>query len=130
MFKHQLEAVHYQNPPWSLQYPELVHIFQDCRCTMRWLTTPTVVVPSLTSAQTRPNSGWILHVANNSMKCWIDQFIDRTGHRLWSYSTCCCWVMFICLCAICYFPLNHKICIHCENDPWNLSYNTHVSAIR
>lgn len=32
MFDQQLQSVHYQSPPWSIHYPELVHIFDDHPC--------------------------------------------------------------------------------------------------
>eukprot|EP01046_Picozoa_sp_COSAG06_P020940 COSAG06_NODE_1554_length_9117_cov_3.864050_1_plen_1209_part_00 len=31
-FKTKLEALHYQQPPWSTRFPELVHIFEDHPC--------------------------------------------------------------------------------------------------
>ena len=62
MFQQQLESVNYQNPPWSLEYPELVHIFQDhpCiyQCTMWWLITPTVEEHLSTSVLSKPRNGW------------------------------------------------------------------------
>ena len=31
-FRTKLEALHYQQPPWSTRFPELVHIFEDHPC--------------------------------------------------------------------------------------------------
>jgi len=71
MFQQQLEAVHYQNPPWSLQYPELVHIFQDHPCVPVYneVVDNTYCGGTFIDISTDQAKQWLDTVANNSMKC-------------------------------------------------------------
>ena len=71
MFQQQLESVNYQNPPWSLEYPELVHIFQDHPCIPVYnvVANNTYCGGTFIDISAEQAKEWLDTVANNSMKC-------------------------------------------------------------
>ena len=71
MFQQQLESVNYQNPPWSLEYPELVHIFQDHPCIPVYnvVANNTYCGGTFIDISSDQAKEWLDTVANNSMKC-------------------------------------------------------------
>ena len=73
MFQQQLESVNYQNPPWSLEYPELVHIFQDHPCIPVYnvVANNTYCGGTFIDISAEQAKEWLDTVANNSMKCWV-----------------------------------------------------------
>ena len=71
MFQQQLESVNYQNPPWSLEYPVLVHIFQDHPCIPVYnvVANNTYCGGTFIDISAEQAKEWLDTVANNSMKC-------------------------------------------------------------
>ena len=72
-FYQQLQSVHYQSPPWSVHYPQLVHIFQDHPCVPVYNTVEDNQYChgefiDVTAEETRE---WLDTVANNTIHCWL-----------------------------------------------------------
>ncbi|CAI8007342.1 hypothetical protein GBAR_LOCUS5158 [Geodia barretti] len=70
-FDQQLQSVHYQSPPWSVHYPQLVHIFQDHPCVPVYNTVEDNQYChgefiDVTAEETRE---WLDTVANNTIHC-------------------------------------------------------------
>ena len=73
VFDQQLQSVHYQSPPWSTHYPELVHIFDDHPCVPVYNTVQDNQYClgefiDITQAQAQE---WLDTVLNNTQNCSI-----------------------------------------------------------
>jgi len=66
-FNQQLDSVHYQQPPWSTHYPNLVNIFNDHPC----LPVNNTVVDNVYC----PTSGGkFTNVSPQQISSWYDKF--------------------------------------------------------
>ncbi|XP_065842378.1 uncharacterized protein [Oscarella lobularis] len=73
-FEQQLKGVNYQEPPWSTQYPELVHIFDDHPCVPVYNVVENNTycnhgTSKFIDASDAQVKGWMDSVENNVQKC-------------------------------------------------------------
>ena len=71
MFDQQLQSVHYQSPPWSTHYPQLVGIFKDHPCVPVYnvVANNTYCGGNFIDISMGQAKTWLDTVANNSVKC-------------------------------------------------------------
>lgn len=71
MFDQQLQSVHYQSPPWSTHYPELVHIFDDHPCVPVYnvVENNTYCHGKFIDITAEEAEEWLDTVANNTEIC-------------------------------------------------------------
>lgn len=117
MFQQQLESVNYQNPPWSLEYPELVHIFQDHPCIPVYnvVANNTYCGGTFIDISAEQAKEWLDTVANNSMNCWLQTSYSFT-FVLELYNS---WVLYgdkLCVVFM-------RLCVHFNHqavpEPWH-----------
>ena len=70
-FNQQLDSVHYQSPPWSTHYPELVDIYQDHPCVPVYniITNNTYCGGQFIDITPQEAQQWLDTVANNTQTC-------------------------------------------------------------
>jgi hypothetical protein len=70
-FEQQLQSVNYQQPPWSIRYPELINIMKDHPC---------VPVYNDIENNTYTNSTKFFDVPDTSLKTWLDTQRNNTEY--------------------------------------------------